>query len=136
MKRTKIQAIMQHAYSSEAPPTVLGRDPGIENSLWMPSVMSAETRAEAMTRPSPRPVPSRSTGAHRPREMSQQIKLLCPHPQFGDNVLNRRVVLEGLLNVKDEAAAAGGAQRQFCAVVTTPRIVGIYKPTTPKAASS
>jgi hypothetical protein len=45
--------------------------------------MSAEARAEAMTRPS-------------------------------------WVVLEGLLNAKDEAAAAAGAQRQFFAVVMNP----------------
>jgi hypothetical protein len=89
-----------------------------------------------MTPPSPRPIPSRSTGAHCAREISQQIKLLCPDPQFGDNVLNRWVVLKGLLNAKDEAAAAGGAQRQFFAVVMNPHIVGIYKPTTPKASSS
>ena len=44
-----------------------------------------------------------------------------------DNVLNRWVVLKGLLNAKDEAAAAAAvAERQFLAVVKHPKIVGIY----------
>jgi serine/threonine-protein kinase PknG len=44
-----------------------------------------------------------------------------------DNVLNRFVVLKGLLNAKDEAAAAAAvAERQFLAAVKHPKIVGIY----------
>ena len=44
-----------------------------------------------------------------------------------DNVLNRWVVLKGLLNAKDEAAAAAAvAERQFLAAVKNPRIVDIY----------
>ena len=44
-----------------------------------------------------------------------------------DTVLNRWVVLKGLLNAKDEeAAAAAVAERQFLAAVKNPRIVGIY----------
>jgi serine/threonine-protein kinase PknG len=44
-----------------------------------------------------------------------------------DNVVNRWVVLKGLLNAKDEtAAAAAVAERQFLAAVKNPRIVGIY----------
>ncbi|MGA2127723.1 MAG: tetratricopeptide repeat protein [Xanthobacteraceae bacterium] len=44
-----------------------------------------------------------------------------------DNVLNRFVVLKGLLNAKDEAAAAAAvAERQFLAAVKNPRIVGIH----------
>jgi serine/threonine-protein kinase PknG len=43
-----------------------------------------------------------------------------------DNVLNRWVVLKGLLNAKDEAAAAAAvAERQFLAAVKHPKIVGI-----------
>jgi serine/threonine-protein kinase PknG len=44
-----------------------------------------------------------------------------------DNVLNRWIVLKGLLNAKDEAAAAAAvAERQFLAAVKHPKIVGIY----------
>ena len=44
-----------------------------------------------------------------------------------DTVLKRWVVLKGLLNAKDEeAAAAAVAERQFLAAVKNPRIVGIY----------
>jgi len=44
-----------------------------------------------------------------------------------DNVLNRFIVLKGLLNAKDEAAAAAAvAERQFLAAVKHPKIVGIY----------
>lgn len=44
-----------------------------------------------------------------------------------DNVLNRFVVLKGLLNARDETAAeAAVAERQFLAAVKNPRIVGIY----------
>ncbi len=44
-----------------------------------------------------------------------------------DNVLNRWVVLKGLLNTKDEAAAAAAvAERQFLAAVKHANIVGIY----------
>jgi serine/threonine-protein kinase PknG len=44
-----------------------------------------------------------------------------------DHVLNRPVVLKGLLNAKDEeAAAAAVAERQFLAAVKHPKIVGIY----------
>jgi serine/threonine-protein kinase PknG len=44
-----------------------------------------------------------------------------------DNVLDRWIVLKGLLNVKDEAAAAAAvAERQFLAAVKHPKIVGIY----------
>jgi serine/threonine-protein kinase PknG len=44
-----------------------------------------------------------------------------------DNVLSRFVVLKGLLNAKDEAAAAAAvAERQFLAAVKHPKIVGIY----------
>ncbi len=44
-----------------------------------------------------------------------------------DTVLNRWVVMKGLLNTKDEAAAAAAvAERQFLAAVKHPKIVGIY----------
>ncbi|SPF33582.1 Serine/threonine protein kinase [Syntrophobacter sp. SbD1] len=44
-----------------------------------------------------------------------------------DKVLNRWVVMKGLLNTKDEAAAAAAvAERQFLAAVKHPKIVGIY----------
>ncbi|HEY6874157.1 MAG TPA: tetratricopeptide repeat protein [Geobacteraceae bacterium] len=44
-----------------------------------------------------------------------------------DKVLNRWVVMKGLLNAKDEAAAAAAvAERQFLAAVKHPKIVGIY----------
>ncbi|MFC5473566.1 serine/threonine-protein kinase [Paraherbaspirillum soli] len=44
-----------------------------------------------------------------------------------DQVLNRWVVMKGLLNTKDEAAAANAvAERQFLAAVKHPKIVGIY----------
>jgi serine/threonine-protein kinase PknG len=44
-----------------------------------------------------------------------------------DNVLNRWAVLKGLLNARDEAAAAAAvAERQFLAAVKHPKIVGIY----------
>jgi serine/threonine-protein kinase PknG len=44
-----------------------------------------------------------------------------------DTVLNRWIVLKGLLNAKDEtAAAAAVAERQFLAAVKHPKIVGIY----------
>jgi serine/threonine-protein kinase PknG len=44
-----------------------------------------------------------------------------------DNVLNRWIVLKGLLNAKDEVAAvAAVAERQFLAAVKHPKIVGIY----------
>lgn len=44
-----------------------------------------------------------------------------------DTVLNRWVVMKGLLNAKDEAAAAAAvAERQFLAAVKHPKIVGIY----------
>lgn len=44
-----------------------------------------------------------------------------------DTVLSRWVVMKGLLNVKDEAAAAAAvAERQFLAAVKHPKIVGIY----------
>ena len=44
-----------------------------------------------------------------------------------DKVLNRYVVLKGLLNAEDEAAAAVAvAERQFLASVKHPNIVGIY----------
>ncbi len=44
-----------------------------------------------------------------------------------DNVLSRWVVLKGLLNSKDEAAAAAAvAERQFLAAVKHPNIVGVY----------
>ncbi|MGO9114884.1 MAG: tetratricopeptide repeat protein [Thermoguttaceae bacterium] len=44
-----------------------------------------------------------------------------------DTVLNRWVVLKGLLNTRDEAAAAAAvAERQFLAAVKHPNIVGIY----------
>ena len=44
-----------------------------------------------------------------------------------DLVLNRWVVMKGLLNAKDEAAAAAAvAERQFLAAVKHPKIVGIY----------
>jgi serine/threonine-protein kinase PknG len=44
-----------------------------------------------------------------------------------DSVLNRWVVLKGLLNTADESAAAAAvAERQFLAAVKHPNIVGIY----------
>jgi serine/threonine-protein kinase PknG len=44
-----------------------------------------------------------------------------------DTVLSRWVVMKGLLNTKDEAAAAAAvAERQFLAAVKHPKIVGIY----------
>jgi serine/threonine-protein kinase PknG len=44
-----------------------------------------------------------------------------------DTVLSRWVIMKGLLNAKDEAAAAGAvAERQFLAAVKHPKIVGIY----------
>src|SRR5262249_56452069 len=44
-----------------------------------------------------------------------------------DTVLSRWVIIKGLLNVKDEAAAAAAvAERQFLAAVKHPKIVGIY----------
>src|SRR5579871_5893614 len=44
-----------------------------------------------------------------------------------DKALNRWLVLKGLLNSKDEAAAAAAvAERQFLAAVKHPKIVGIY----------
>lgn len=44
-----------------------------------------------------------------------------------DKILSRWVVLKGLLNAKDEAAAAAAvAERQFLAAVKHPKIVGIY----------
>jgi serine/threonine-protein kinase PknG len=44
-----------------------------------------------------------------------------------DRTLNRWVVLKGLLNTEDEAAAAAAvAERQFLAAVKHPNIVGIY----------
>lgn len=44
-----------------------------------------------------------------------------------DNTLGRWVVLKGLLNTEDEAAAAAAvAERQFLAAVKHPNIVGIY----------
>jgi serine/threonine-protein kinase PknG len=44
-----------------------------------------------------------------------------------DTILSRWVVLKGLLNTKDEAAAAAAvAERQFLAAVKHPKIVGIY----------
>jgi serine/threonine-protein kinase PknG len=44
-----------------------------------------------------------------------------------DKILNRWVVMKGLLNAKDEAAAAAAvAERQFLAAVKHPKIVGIY----------
>ncbi|MET3131474.1 serine/threonine-protein kinase PknG [Oxalobacteraceae bacterium GrIS 1.11] len=44
-----------------------------------------------------------------------------------DLVLNRWVVMKGLLNAKDEAAAANAlTERQFLAAVKHPKIVGIY----------
>jgi len=44
-----------------------------------------------------------------------------------DTVLNRWVVLKGLLNTTDESAAAAAvAERQFLAAVKHPNIVGIY----------
>jgi serine/threonine-protein kinase PknG len=44
-----------------------------------------------------------------------------------DTVLSRWVVMKGLLNLKDEAAAAAAvAERQFLAAVKHPKIVGIY----------
>ncbi len=44
-----------------------------------------------------------------------------------DTVLSRWIVLKGLLNTKDEAAAAAAvAERQFLAAVKHPKIVGIY----------
>jgi serine/threonine-protein kinase PknG len=44
-----------------------------------------------------------------------------------DSVLNRWVVLKGLLNAADESAAAVAvAERQFLAAVKHPNIVGIY----------
>ena len=44
-----------------------------------------------------------------------------------DAVLSRWIVLKGLLNTKDEAAAAAAvAERQFLAAVKHPKIVGIY----------
>jgi serine/threonine-protein kinase PknG len=44
-----------------------------------------------------------------------------------DKILNRYVVMKGLLNAKDEAAAANAvAERQFLAAVKHPKIVGIY----------
>lgn len=44
-----------------------------------------------------------------------------------DTVLSRWVILKGLLNMKDEAAAAAAvAERQFLAAVKHPKIVAIY----------
>jgi serine/threonine-protein kinase PknG len=44
-----------------------------------------------------------------------------------DTVLSRWVIMKGLLNLKDEAAAAAAvAERQFLAAVKHPKIVGIY----------
>src|SRR5215469_2211011 len=44
-----------------------------------------------------------------------------------DTVLSRWVIMKGLLNAKDETAAAGAvAERQFLAAVKHPKIVGIY----------
>jgi serine/threonine-protein kinase PknG len=44
-----------------------------------------------------------------------------------DTVLSRWVIMKGLLNGKDEAAAAAAvAERQFLAAVKHPKIVGIY----------
>jgi serine/threonine-protein kinase PknG len=44
-----------------------------------------------------------------------------------DTVLSRWVIMKGLLNMKDEAAAAAAvAERQFLAAVKHPKIVGIY----------
>jgi serine/threonine-protein kinase PknG len=44
-----------------------------------------------------------------------------------DTILNRWVIMKGLLNAKDEAAAAAAvAERQFLAAVKHPKIVGIY----------
>jgi serine/threonine-protein kinase PknG len=44
-----------------------------------------------------------------------------------DRVLSRWVIMKGLLNAKDESAAAAAvAERQFLAAVKHPKIVGIY----------
>lgn len=44
-----------------------------------------------------------------------------------DTVLSRWVIMKGLLNAKDEAAAAAAvSERQFLAAVKHPKIVGIY----------
>lgn len=44
-----------------------------------------------------------------------------------DTVLSRWVIMKGLLNMEDEAAAAAAvAERQFLAAVKHPKIVGIY----------
>src|SRR5208337_3206977 len=44
-----------------------------------------------------------------------------------DTMLNRWVVLKGLLNTTDESSAAAAvAERQFLAAVKHPKIVGIY----------